>query len=55
MDSSLFAKANVDLGGVTMIEWNVNSIYPSYSDGVLVAYASDTAPAVGFATLNLLS
>ena len=53
--SSLFAQANVDLGGVTRIEWNVNSIYQSYSDGVLVAYASDSAPSMGFATLNLPS
>jgi hypothetical protein len=53
--SSLFAQANVDLGGATRIEWNVNSIYQSYSDGVLVAYASDAAPDVGFATLNLSS
>jgi hypothetical protein len=53
--SSLFAQANVDLGGVTQIEWNVNSVYQSYSDGALVAYASDTAPDVGFATLNLPS
>ena len=53
--SSLFAQANINLGGVTMIEWNVNSIYQNYSDGVLVAYASDAAPATGFATLNLPS
>ncbi len=53
--SSLFAQANVNLGGITMIEWNVNSIYQSYSDGVLVAYASDSAPEVGFATLSLPS
>ncbi len=53
--SSLFAQANADLAGVTKIEWNVNSIYQSYSNGALVAYASDAAPDVGFATLNLQS
>jgi len=53
--SSLIVQANVNLGGVTIINWNVNSIYQNFSNGVLVAYATDTAPAVGFATLDLPS